>query len=250
MTTTPASAPTPALDRCFATLRRSSVTRSSDRVIAGVAAGVAGRLGVSRAIVRVAIVGLAIFGPGVLLYLLAWLMLPDAQGQIRLERAVRGGEGGSILLLVVGGLALLGALFGDEVGRGPGMHGHGGPWPLLIVAGIALLGWKKGWWQRHNGRGGHGGRGASKLPPAAQPHGGHFSDHGYYDAPGHPGHPGHPGRPPGRAPRLTHTPAGTAADRCRFAPPRGGANRHSSRSTRPRAQDPCADGVQPTCTRW
>ncbi|MDQ6895963.1 MAG: PspC domain-containing protein [Actinomycetota bacterium] len=160
MTTTPASAPTPALDRFFATLRRSSVTRSSDRVIAGVAAGVAARLGVSPAIVRVAIVGLAIFGPGVLLYLLAWLMLPDAQGHIRLERAVRGGEGGSILLLVVGGLALLGALFGDEVGRGPGMHGHG-PWPLLIVAGIALLGWKKGWWQRHTGRGGHGGRGAS-----------------------------------------------------------------------------------------
>lgn len=169
MTTTPASAPTPALDRCFATLRRSSVTRSSDRVIAGVAAGVAGRLGVSRAIVRVAIVGLAIFGPGVLLYLLAWLMLPDAQGQIRLERAVRGGEGGSILLLVVGGLALLGALFGDEVGRGPGMHGHGGPWPLLIVAGIALLGWKKGWWQRHNGRGGHGGRGASNYHQQPSP---------------------------------------------------------------------------------
>ena len=156
MTTTPASAPTPALDRFFATLRRSSVARSPDRVIAGVAAGIADRLGVSRAIVRVALVALGIFGPGVVLYLLAWLMLPDAQGQIRLERAVRGGEGGSILLLIVGGLALLGALFDGGPGHGPGMHGHGGLWPLLVVAGIALIGWKKGWWQRHRGTGGHG----------------------------------------------------------------------------------------------
>ena len=162
MTTTPTPAPaTPALDRFFATLRRSSVTRSSDRVIAGVAAGIADRLGVSRAIVRVAIVALAIVGPGVLLYLLAWLMLPDAQGQVRLERAVRGGEGASIVLLVVGGLALLGALFDGADGHGPGMHGHGGPWPLLIVAALALIGWKKGWWQRH---GGHGSAGRPQTP--------------------------------------------------------------------------------------
>lgn len=162
MTTTPASAPTPALDRFFATLRRSSVTRSPDRVIAGVAAGIADRLGVSRAIVRVAMVALGLVGPGVVLYLLGWLMLPDSQGRIRLERAVRGGEGGSIVLLVVSGLALLGALFGGGPGHGPGMHGHGGVWPLLVVAGIAFIGWKKGWWQRRHAS-------APATPPTTPP---------------------------------------------------------------------------------
>ena len=67
MTTTPATTPTPALDRFFDSLRRSSVTRSQDRVIAGVCSGIAQRLGVSTAIVRVAAVILAVFGPGVFL---------------------------------------------------------------------------------------------------------------------------------------------------------------------------------------
>jgi phage shock protein PspC (stress-responsive transcriptional regulator) len=169
MTTTPATTPTPALDRFFTSLRRSPVTRSQDRVVAGVAAGIADRLGVSRPIVRVALVALGIFGPGVLLYLLAWLMLPDAQGQIRLERAIRGGDGASIVLLIVGGFAVLGALFGDEVGRGAGMHGDGGFWPLLIIAGIALIGFKKGWWQRHGSHGGHGGHQQGPTPTPTTP---------------------------------------------------------------------------------
>ncbi len=175
MTTIPASTPppaTPALDRFFATLHRSPVTRSSDRVIAGVAAGVADRLGVSRALVRVGAVLLGLLGPGVLLYLLAWLVLPDAQGRIRLERAVRGGEGGSIVLLVIAGLSLFGALFGGTWGSemGPGMHGRGaGIWPFLVVAGVALIGWKKGWFIRH-GHGSHGGRTpATPATPAAPP---------------------------------------------------------------------------------
>lgn len=149
MTSTPAPIPAPALDRFFATLRRSPVARSEDRIIAGVSAGAADRLGVSRAIVRVGMVALGLLGPGVVLYLLAWLMLPDAQGQIRLERALRGGEGASIVLLVVTALAAISSLFDG----GPGMHHHGVLWPLLVVAGIALIGFKKGWW---HGRGRHG----------------------------------------------------------------------------------------------
>ena len=141
MTTTPATTPTPALDRFFDSLRRSSVTRSQDRVIAGVCSGIAQRLGVSAAIVRVAAVILAVFGPGVFLYLLAWLFLPRYDGQVRLERAVRGGEASSIVLLVVAALAIVPDLFGHwhmgpSAGRARGPRGRGlqeglvGPAPL------------------------------------------------------------------------------------------------------------------------
>jgi len=163
-TTTPASTPTPALDRFFATLRRSPVTSSHDRVIAGVSAGVADRLGVSRAVVRMAMVALGLLGPGVFLYLLAWLMVPDAQGQIRLERAIRGGEAASIVLLVVTVLSAFSTLFGGEFDRGPGMHAHTGPWPLLILAGLALIGFKKGWFSGRGHRNGH--RGHQEQAPA------------------------------------------------------------------------------------
>jgi phage shock protein PspC (stress-responsive transcriptional regulator) len=144
MTTTPASTPTPALDRFFDSLRRSSVTRSQDRVIAGVCAGIAQRLGVSAAIVRVGAVVLAVFGPGVFLYLLAWLLLPRYDGQVRLERAVRGGEASSIVLLVITLLTVIPDFFG---------HSRMGPWPLIALGILAIVGFKKGWWGSH--RGGH-----------------------------------------------------------------------------------------------
>lgn len=161
MTSTPAPTPAPALDRFFTTLRRSPVTRSQDRVVAGVSAGVAERLGVSTAIVRIATVVLAIFGPAVVVYLAAWLLLPDSQGRIRLERAIRGGEASSIILLVVAALAILPDLFG----RNAGLH-HAGPWPFLIVAGLVVVGFKKGWWQRGNrGQWSHAERPSSSSAP-------------------------------------------------------------------------------------
>src|SRR6476661_8582630 len=100
MTTTPTPVPpsstTPALDRFFDTLRRSPVRRSRERVLAGVCSGVAERLGVSTAIVRVVAVVAALLLPVVALYLAAWLLLPDADGRVRLEGAVRRGEASSI----------------------------------------------------------------------------------------------------------------------------------------------------------
>jgi phage shock protein PspC (stress-responsive transcriptional regulator) len=159
MTTTPGSAPTPALDRFFATLRRSPVQRSQDGVLAGVAAGVADRLSVSRAVIRVAMVALALLGPGVLLYLLAWLLMPDAQGRIRLEGAIRGGQGSSIVLLIVTVLSFFSTLFGGAwqlvPGRPgmPGMYGNGaGLWLLLVLAAIAIIGVKNGWFSGRHGR--------------------------------------------------------------------------------------------------
>ncbi|HEU4998311.1 MAG TPA: PspC domain-containing protein [Lapillicoccus sp.] len=158
MTSTPATTPTPALDRFFDSLRRSSVTRSQDRVIAGVCSGIAERFGISAAIVRVGAVILAFFGPGVFLYLLAWLLLPRYDGQVRLERAVRGGEASSIVLLVVAALAIVPDLFG---------HWRMGPWPLIGLAILAIVGFKKGWWGQH--RAGHGNPWHQATTPPAAP---------------------------------------------------------------------------------
>ena len=144
MTSTPATTPTPALDRFFDSLRRSSVTRSQDRVIAGVCSGIAQRFGISAAIVRVGAVVLALLGPGVFIYLLAWLLLPRYDGQVRIERAVRGGEASSIVLLVVTLLAIVPDLFG---------HWRMGPWPLIGLAVLAIVGFKKGWWGQHRSHG-------------------------------------------------------------------------------------------------
>ena len=150
MTTTPGSAahlsPGRFSPRCVAA--RSGARQ--DGVVAGVAAGVADRLGVSRPVIRVAMVALALLGPGVLLYLLAWLVVPDAQERIRLEGAIRGGQGSSIVLLFVPMLSFFSTLFGGAWRLGPGMSqgcpactGNGaGLWLLFVVAVIAVIGVK------------------------------------------------------------------------------------------------------------
>jgi phage shock protein C len=58
-----------------AVLRRSS----SDRVIAGVAGGLAEYLGVDPVLLRIAFVVLALTGSGVLLYVIAWIAIPEAE---------------------------------------------------------------------------------------------------------------------------------------------------------------------------
>lgn len=128
MTSTPTT--TSALDRVFGALRRSPVTRSQHRKLGGVCAGVAERLGVSTTIVRVATVVLAVVGPAVAIYLLAWLLLPDTAGRIHLERAIRDGHAGSIVLLVF-------AVF-SIVPDGVGHHRTGWVWVGLLVAALFI----------------------------------------------------------------------------------------------------------------
>ena len=75
----------------FAWLRGLGIVRGSDRWLAGVAGGVAARANIDPIIVRGIFVVLAILGgPGVFLYLAAWLLLPDASGRIHLEEVFRG----------------------------------------------------------------------------------------------------------------------------------------------------------------
>lgn len=128
MSTNPA--PRSSLDTFFDTLRRSSVRRSAAGTIGGVCAGVAERLGVSTTVVRAVAVVLAIFGIGVPLYLLAWLLLPDTQGTLHVERAIRYGGPSSIVLLVVALLVLLPS------------RGSGTFWIIATLAVIAFFVWR------------------------------------------------------------------------------------------------------------
>jgi phage shock protein PspC (stress-responsive transcriptional regulator) len=171
MTPRSSSTPTPALDRFFDTLRRSPVRRSQDRVVAGVAAGVADRLGLSRSVIRVIMVALALLGAGVPLYLLAWLLVPDGHGRIRLEAAVREGHGSSILLLALTVLSVFSTLFGGTWALGPGgpampgMYRNGaGLWLLLVLAGISVIAVNKGWFSARRDRGQH-----HQTPPPPTP---------------------------------------------------------------------------------
>lgn len=75
----------------FAWLRGLDIVRSGDRWFTGVAGGIAAKAGIDPLIVRGVFVVLAVLGgPGLLLYLAGWMLLPDAAGRIHLEEVVRG----------------------------------------------------------------------------------------------------------------------------------------------------------------
>jgi phage shock protein PspC (stress-responsive transcriptional regulator) len=69
--------------------------RATNRVIGGVAAGIADYMNIDPVLVRAIFVGLVVFGgAGVLLYLGAWLLIPvQGQDQSPLEQAVPGSDG-------------------------------------------------------------------------------------------------------------------------------------------------------------
>ncbi|MEO7061964.1 MAG: PspC domain-containing protein [Lapillicoccus sp.] len=85
--------------------------RTTDKWVAGVCSGIADRLGVDPVLVRAGFILVLIFGGfGVPLYLAAWALLPDRNGEISAENAIRHGDGKSIVLLVFVGIAVLGGL--------------------------------------------------------------------------------------------------------------------------------------------
>jgi phage shock protein PspC (stress-responsive transcriptional regulator) len=86
--------------------------RGDDRVIGGVASGIADYFNVDPLLVRIGFVGLMVFnGLGLLVYLLGWLLIPtDTDGQSVVQRLFAGGSvGGRLLaavLLVVGAIVV------------------------------------------------------------------------------------------------------------------------------------------------
>jgi phage shock protein PspC (stress-responsive transcriptional regulator) len=124
-----ATDPRTGLDKVFATLRGIPVRRrTDDKWIGGVCSGIADRLGVDPVIVRAALVLLTILGGiGVTVYLVAWLLLPNDRNEIAAERALRDGDGGSIVLMIFAAFALFGgSWWGND-------SGWGFPWGLALT---------------------------------------------------------------------------------------------------------------------
>ncbi|GAA1807486.1 PspC domain-containing protein [Agromyces neolithicus] len=89
----------------YAWLRRLGVPRRAGW-LGGVCAGVGARLGIDPIIVRGIVVVVAVLGaPLVLLYAIAWLLLPDTDGNIQLERLTRG-----IVDPAIVGIAVMGVI--------------------------------------------------------------------------------------------------------------------------------------------
>lgn len=106
-------------------------TVGPDRYVAGVAGGLARHLDVDPVLIRVALVVLTFFGgAGLLLYGVAWLLVPE-DGASSAPLAL--GERSRTVALVLTGVVAALALVGDA--WGPGFF----PWPLALLALVAYL---------------------------------------------------------------------------------------------------------------
>ena len=160
------------LDPFFSAVRGIGIRRRTDnKWVGGVCSGIATRLRIDPVVVRAGLILLILFGGvGVAAYLVAWVLLPDSQDRIAAERALRDGDAGSIVLLVVAAIALFSGFpwwFGGHDGA------WGLPWGLLVLAAIVWV------VVRRSRNGGHAGTppvspsaGADSVSPAASPQSG------------------------------------------------------------------------------
>ena len=128
------SDPHTGMDRFFGALRGIGIRRrTDDKWIAGVCSGLADRLGVDPVIVRAGLIVLSLLGgAGITIYLVAWALLPNDRDEIVAQRALRDGDGGSIVVIV---LAAMG-LFGGSAFGGPWWNSHPGwgfPWGVVVT---------------------------------------------------------------------------------------------------------------------
>ncbi|MBR7743609.1 PspC domain-containing protein [Phycicoccus sp. BSK3Z-2] len=135
-TGTPPQSRRGALDDTFDRLRSSSVRRDGERRwFGGVCAGIAARFDVDPLLIRAAAIALALAGGvAVPVYLVLWLLLPDADGSLLADRGLRHGDVWPVVLVVVTGLFVLGGL----VSLGVGDNGWGGPVWLLLPVGVVV----------------------------------------------------------------------------------------------------------------
>ncbi|KUF06251.1 PspC domain-containing protein [Leucobacter sp. G161] len=117
----------------FTWIRGLGIGRGGDRWFAGVAGGIAMRAGIDPIIVRGIFVVLAVLGgPGIVLYLAGWLLLPDQGGRIHLEEVFRGraGTAAVVATVAVGVFVVLPVFF-----RVLGITAFGG-WSLWNAVGV------------------------------------------------------------------------------------------------------------------
>ncbi|MGW9179376.1 PspC domain-containing protein [Agromyces sp. NPDC055658] len=120
----------------YAWLRRLGVPRRAGW-LGGVCAGVGARLGIDPIVVRGIVVVIAVLGaPFVLVYAVAWLLLPDTEGEIHFERLTRG-----IVDPAVVGIAVMGVIGFIPLVQGGWLGWRWWPeWPAYSWAGIDLGG--------------------------------------------------------------------------------------------------------------
>lgn len=133
----------------YAWLRRLGVPRRAGW-LGGVCAGVGARLGIDPIIVRGIVVVLAVLGaPFVLVYAIAWLLLPDTDGEIHLERLTRGIVDPAIVgIAVMGVIGFIPLVQGGWLGWrwwpdwqvADPIFGFDLTWPLRVVWGLLLVG--------------------------------------------------------------------------------------------------------------
>ncbi len=131
----PPAGPQESGDGFFGWLRRLGVPRRPGW-LGGVSAGVAARLGIDPIIVRGIIVVAAVLGaPFVLLYAVAWLLLPDTEGRIHLERLLRGTVDPAIV-----GIAVMGVIGLIPLVQGGWLGWRWWPdWPSVWFGGVDVL---------------------------------------------------------------------------------------------------------------
>ncbi|HYM52165.1 MAG TPA: PspC domain-containing protein [Candidatus Dormibacteraeota bacterium] len=121
--------------------------RTSDRVIGGVAGGLGDYLNVDPLLIRIAFVGLMIFGgAGLVLYVIAWLLIPhEGSDQSTVERLIRriGMRSRNLLLVVVVVLATYFLVWGILPRISDGLYLGIDPaliWALVVlVLGVLVL---------------------------------------------------------------------------------------------------------------
>jgi phage shock protein PspC (stress-responsive transcriptional regulator) len=118
--------------------------RSEERVIGGVASGIGDFLNVDPLLIRIGFAGLMVFGGlGLLLYVGAWLLLPDEATDTSIAEQVVARAGltpsrlGSLLLILIGGVLFFGAIAAgaDLPSYAPTVAAA----LVVIVVGIVLL---------------------------------------------------------------------------------------------------------------
>ena len=123
----------------FDWIRSQGVYRGRERWVGGVASGIAQRLGVDPLIVRGVLIVLAVFaGVGVLLYGIAWALLPEADGRIHVQEAAAGrwssGMTGALITTIIGFPSLGTGVWGwDRYGFGAFI------WTVFWVGGAIYL---------------------------------------------------------------------------------------------------------------
>ncbi|MCZ9883414.1 PspC domain-containing protein [Arthrobacter sp. B2a2-09] len=123
----------------FNWIRSQGISRGRDRWMGGVASGIAHRFGIDPLIVRGIFIILTIFaGIGILLYGIAWALLPEPDGRIHAQEAGAGrwsaGMTGALITTIIGLPSLGRGFWGWGWNGVPGLL-----WTLFWVGGIIYL---------------------------------------------------------------------------------------------------------------